>query len=293
MSTKRIRNERERLAAILVTPFITCSARLPVYTILIALIFPEDGYLWLFNIKGIMLLGMYLLGIFTSLIASWVLAKMNKETSASIWMMELPRYRWPHWRNVFLDTWTKTKAFVLEAGKVILIFSLILWALAAHSPKPEAFIQEKISAAQQVNSDLEEASIRLEYSYAGYMGKVIEPVIEPLGYDWKIGIALISSFAAREVFVGTISTIYSIGSDEEGTVIERLRSEQRTQSNEPRFNIATCVSLLLFYAFAMQCMSTLAVVKRETGGWKWPIIQFIGMMLLAYFASLIAYQILQ
>ncbi len=291
MSTKRIRSEQERLAAILVTPFITCSARLPVYTILIALIFPEDAYVWIFNVKGLMLLGMYLLGTFTSLIASWVLSRFNKESATSIWIMELPRYRLPHWRNVFLETWTKTKAFVFEAGKVILVFSMILWVLAAHSPKSEAFIQEQISTAQENTTGIDEASIRLEYSYAGYMGKVIEPVIEPLGYDWKIGIALISSFAAREVFVGTISTIYSIGSEEEGTVIERLRSENIPGTNEVRFNIATCISLLLFYAFAMQCMSTLAIVKRETGTWKWPIIQFIAMMILAYVAALIAYQI--
>jgi ferrous iron transport protein B len=292
MSAKRITNERERLAAILVTPFMTCSARLPVYTILIALIFPEDSFLWIFNIKGLALLFMYLLGTFTALFAAWLIAKFSKEDLKSIWIMELPRYRLPHWNNVFFDTLNKTKAFVFGAGKIILLFSLILWVLSTNSPKTEAFLEQQIQNAALASSfSGDEASIRLEYSYAGYMGKFIEPVIRPLGYDWKIGIALISSFAAREVFVGTISTIYSIGTAEEGTIIEHLKSEKNPVTQESRFNLATCISLLLFYAFAMQCMSTLAIVKRETGGWKWPTIQFFAMMALAYFAAFIAYQL--
>ncbi len=291
MSVKRIRNERERLAAILVTPFMTCSARLPVYTILIALIFPEDSFLWIFNIKGLALLSMYLLGTFTALFAAWLITKFLKEGKSGAWIMELPRYRLPHWKNVFLETLNKTKAFVFGAGKIILIFSLILWVLSTNSPKSESFLQEQIQIAASDNtSQLDESSIRLEYSYAGYMGKFIEPVIKPLGYDWKIGIALISSFAAREVFVGTISTIYSIGTEEESTIIDRLRAEKKPSGNSERYDLATCISLLLFYAFAMQCMSTLAIVKRETGGWKWPIVQFIGMMILSYLAALLAYQ---
>ena len=292
MSAKRITNQRERLAAILVTPFMTCSARLPVYTILIALIFPEDSFLWIFNVKGVALLFMYLLGTFTALMAAWLIAKFSKEDYGGIWIMELPRYRWPHWKNVFIETLNKTKAFVFGAGKIILLFSLILWVLSTNSPKSEAFLKDqiKIETADK-DTPTDEASIRLKYSYAGYMGKFIEPAIKPLGYDWKIGIALISSFAAREVFVGTISTIYSIGTDEEGTIIERLKNEKNQDTNGSRYNLATCISLLLFYAFAMQCMSTLAIVKRETGGWKWPVIQFFAMMALAYVASFIAYQI--
>ncbi len=293
MSVKRIRSERERLAAILVTPFMTCSARLPVYAILIALIFPENDILGIFNVKGLALLGMYLLGTFTALFASWIFTRFSHRDKDSIWIMEMPRYRLPHWKNVFLETYNKTKAFVVGAGKIILVLSLVLWALSTNSPKSEAFLQNKISEAasdDQVDS-LSMESIKLEYSYAGYMGKAIEPVIKPLGYDWKIGIALISSFAAREVFVATIATIYSIGDDEEATIIERLRKEQNPETNTSRYNIATCISLLLFYAFAMQCMSTLAIVKRETGGWKWPVIQFIAMLILAYLAALIAYQL--
>lgn len=292
MSAKRIRSERERLAAILVTPFMTCSARLPVYTILIALIFPDDTFFWIFNVKGLALLGMYLIGTFTALIAAWCIARFTDKEGGSIWIMEMPRYRLPHWKNIWLETWNKTKAFVFGAGKIILIFSLLLWVLSTNSPKSETFLQEQLQiAAQDQNQLLDEASIRLEYSYAGYMGKIIEPVIKPLGYDWKIGIALISSFAAREVFVGTISTIYSIGTDEPASVIERLRKEKNPDSGAERYNLATCISLLLFYAFAMQCMSTLAIVKRETGGWKWPILQFLAMSGLAYLAALVVYQL--
>ncbi len=291
MAVKRIKSERERLAAILVTPFMTCSARLPVYTILIALIFPEDSFFWIFNVKGLALLFMYLLGTFTALFAAWLITQFKKDSHEGIWIMEMPRYRLPHWKNVFLETLNKTKSFVFGAGKIILIFSLILWVLSTNSPKSEAFLQEQINTELSQAQTVDEASIRLEYSYAGYMGKFIEPVIKPLGYDWKIGIALISSFAAREVFVGTISTIYSIGTDEESSVIQRLKNEKNPETNASRYNLATCISLLLFYAFAMQCMSTLAIVKRETGGWKWPIIQFVGMMILAYVASLVAFQV--
>ena len=289
MSAKRIRNEKERFIAMLVTPFMTCSARLPVYTILIAMIVPEDSYFYIFNLKGLILLFMYLLGTFTALFSAWLIAKLSKTKQTGIWIMELPSYRLPHWKNIFLDTLNKTKAFVFSAGKIILVFSLILWALASYSPKSETFIEQQISLKANT---VEEASVRLEYSYAGYMGKFIEPAIAPLGYDWKIGIALLSSFAAREVFVGTIATIYSIGTDEESTIIERLENEKDPVTNERRYNLATCISLLLFYAFAMQCMSTLAIVKREMDGWKWPVIQFFAMTGLAYFASFIAYQLL-
>jgi len=189
---------------------------------------------------------------------------------------------------VFSDMFLKTKAFVVEAGKIILLFSLILWFLSAFSPHDQAFIDQKVAQQTEVDS----ASVALEYSYAGYIGKTIEPIIAPLGYDWKIGIALLSSFAAREIFVGTLATIYSIGSEEEGSVINRLQSEIKPGTNLPRFDIATCLSLLLFYAFALQCMSTVAIVRRETGSWKWPLIQFGAMLLVAYFSALIGYQLL-
>ncbi len=288
MSVRTVERERERLALIMAIPFMTCSARLPVYTILIALIFP-DGYLWgIFGYKGLALFGLYLLGTVSTLAAAWLISRWKEPAEDPIWIMEMPLYRSPHWRRVFSDMFLKTKAFVVGAGKIILIFSLILWFLSAFSPHDQDFIDQKVVEQTEVDS----ASVALEYSYAGYIGKTIEPVIAPLGYDWKIGIALLSSFAAREIFVGTLATIYSIGSEEEGSVINRLQSEVKPGTTLPRFDIATCLSLLLFYAFALQCMSTVAIVRRETGSWKWPLIQFGAMLLVAYFSALIAYQVL-
>ena len=297
MSARSISNERERLAIILATPFMTCSARLPVYTILIALIFPEESFWGIFNIKGLALFGLYLLGTVMSLLAAWIMLKFKVAENKSMWILELPFYRRPHWKRVFQEMYIKTKSFVVDAGKVILLFSVILWFLSSFSPKSDAFIKDKISAALVNNNNPEStsritSSTRLQYSYSGYIGKFIEPVIEPLGYDWKIGIALFSSFAAREVFVGTLSTLYSVGSEEENTIIGRLKAERIPGTDLPRFTIATCLSLLLFYAFALQCMSTVAIVRKETGSWKWPVIQFIAMLLLAYFAALIAFQLL-
>lgn len=295
MSARAINNERERLAIILATPFMTCSARLPVYTILIALIFPEDTFLGIFNIKGLALFGMYLLGTVLSLLAAWIIMKFKEGGKQSMWILELPLYRKPHWKRVLLDMYMKTKSFVIDAGKVILLFSVVLWFLSSFSPKSEAFIEARINENLTNKIETEsaseiESSTRLQFSYSGYIGKFMEPAIAPLGYDWKIGIALFSSFAAREVFVGTLATLYSVGSDEENTVIGRLRAEHIPGSTQPRFTIATCISLLLFYAFALQCMSTVAIVRRETGSWKWPIIQFVAMLVLAYVAALIAFQ---
>lgn len=293
MSARSIKNERERLAVILITPFMTCSARLPVYIILIALIFPATTVGGIFSIKGIALFGLYLLGTITALIAAFFITKRLKTKDTSMWMVELPVYRSPNWRNVLLTVYNKTKAFVLEAGKVIFVISIALWLLATNHPRSEAFIAQKVTEQKAILGDSEdvEASVKLQYSYIGYLGQAIEPVIKPLGYDWKIGIALITSFAAREVFVGTLSTIYSIGSEDEGPIIERLKQEKRSDGTAV-YTLGACISLLLFYVFAMQCMSTMAVVRKETGSWKWPTIQFIGMLLLAYFTALIAFQVL-
>ncbi len=294
MSARAIKNERERLAVILITPFMTCAARLPVYTILIALVFPDTMIAGM-SVKGLALFGLYLLGTFTALIAGFFLTRYLKQENQSMWMMELPVYRSPHWRNVLMDVFLKTKSFVVEAGKVIFVISIILWFLASFSPKSEEFITQKIDevkVAQGADVEQEASSIRLQYSYVGYMGRAIEPVIQPLGYDWKVGIALITSFAAREVFVGTLSTIYSIGSEDEGPVIERMRKERNPKTGEPYFNLATCISLLLFYVFALQCMSTLAIVRKETDTWRWPILQFVGMLVLAYVTAFASYQLL-
>lgn len=294
MSARGIKNERERLAIILASPFMTCSARLPVYTILIALVFPDESFFGILNMKGVALFSLYLLGTLMSLLAAWIITRFKSEGPRSMWILELPFYRPPHWRKVFSEMYFKTKSFVVDAGKVILLFSIILWFLSSFSPKTTDFIEarvsESLSAFPEQGEDYARSAAELQYSYSGYIGKFIEPAIAPLGYDWKIGIALFSSFAAREVFVGTLSTLYSVGSEEEGTIISRLKAEKIPGSNAPRFNFATCISLLLFYAFALQCMSTVAIVRKETGSWKWPIIQFVGMLVLAYGSALIAYQ---
>ncbi len=294
MSARTIEQERERMAVILATPLMTCSARLPVYAILVALIFPNESVGWI-NIQGLAFFSLYLLGTIATLAVAWLLSKFIKSNQAPFWTLELPVYRFPNWRNIGFNVYNKTKSFVLEAGKIIFLISILLWLLASFSPHSSAYIQDKYQAkyaAATTTVDVESGaykSLELEYSYAGYLGKTIEPFIKPLGYDWKIGIALITSFAAREVFVGTLSTIYSIGSEEETTIIGRLQNETNADTGGKRFDVATSVSLLLFYVFALQCMSTLAIVKKETDSWKYPVLQFIFMFVLAYVAALLAY----
>jgi ferrous iron transport protein B len=300
MATRNISGWRERLVTILVTPFTTCSARLPVYAILIALVIPDQKVLGFLSLQGFALLCMYLLGFTTAIIAAVILHKTLKVKSQSLFVVEMPNYKLPSAKNVFLDVYEKTKSFVLDAGKIILALSIVLWFLASHGPdsfeSAEQTVIENAANQQLTQDELDQkiASAKLENSYIGIMGKSIEPAIKPLGYDWKIGIAVISSFAAREVFVGTLATIYSVESDEDdtSTIKERMASEINAETGKPRFNFAVGMSLLVFYAFAMQCMATLAIVKRETKGWKWPMVQLFGMGLLAYISSLIVYQIL-
>ncbi len=290
MSCRVINDPKERFSIIFAAPLMTCSARLPVYTILIAIMFPEPtaGF---FNIQGVLLLVLYLVGVFATLLVAKLSYSRSKIKSSHMWSLELPVYRVPNWRNVFYNVYLKTKAFVIEAGKIIFLVSIILWFLASYSPKSDSFLQDAFENQTQIsgiNNSSKEA-IDLEYSYAGYLGKTIEPLIEPLGYDWKIGIALISSFAAREVFVGSISTIYSVGSDKESLIKDRLRNEKNRLTGSSRFNLATCLSLLMFYVFALQCMSTMAIVKKETGHWKYPLIQFVVMLIMAYASAWLVY----
>jgi ferrous iron transport protein B len=301
MSSRNIESWRERLITILVTPFVTCSARLPVYAILIALIIPEKTYYGIFNLQGLTLMVLYLLGFAAAFSSAMLLNYVLKIKNKSFFIIELPNYQIPSLKNIGLTVWDKTKAFVWEAGKIILAISIVLWFLASHGNKN--FNQAEATIAAQNaqknvtvdNQTLENqiSSYKLEHSYLGQIGKGIEPVIRPLGYDWKIGIALISSFAAREVFVGTLATIYSVGDSSENTstIKEQMKAE-KDSNGKPIFNFATGISLLLFYAFAMQCMGTLAIVKRETNTWKWPVLQLTGMGLLAYLIALTAYQIL-
>ncbi|CAM1360091.1 ferrous iron transport protein B [Tenacibaculum xiamenense] len=300
MAARTISSWKERLITILVTPFTTCAARLPVYAILIALIIPNKKLFGIFSLQGLTLLGLYILGFATAVIAAIILHKQLKIKSNSFFVVEMPDYKLPSAKNIFLEVFEKTKSFLFDAGKIILAISIILWFLGSHGPSSfdnvEKEVTEKYADAGISEAELEQkiASGKLENSYLGVMGKVIEPTVEPLGYDWKIGIGLIASFAAREVFVGTLATIYSVESDDDDTttIKERMASEVNAKTGKKRFNFATGISLLLFYAFAMQCMATLAIVKRETKSWKWPMIQLIGMGVLAYVSALISYQIL-
>ncbi|MDC8002514.1 ferrous iron transport protein B [Aureisphaera galaxeae] len=298
MATRNIENWKERLITILVTPFTTCSARLPVYLIIISLVIPEERVLGIFNLQGLTLMALYLLGFGAAIFSAYLLDKMLKIRSRSFFVIEMPNYKVPMPKNVLITVIEKTKSFVLGAGKIILAISIVLWVLASYGPgdfnnADEIVRQQNIGTSlTEEEIETEIASFKLEKSYIGILGKAIEPAVAPLGYDWKIGIAVISSFAAREVFVGTLATIYSVGSEEEETIKNRMAAEVIPGTNKPRFNFASGISLLLFYAFAMQCMSTLAIVKRETNSWKWPMWQLIGMSVIAYITALIAYQIL-
>ena len=300
MATRNISGWKERLITILVTPFTTCSARLPVYAIIIALIIPDKKIFGFLNLQGLTLLSLYILGFATAIIAAIILHKTLKVKSTSFFVVEMPDYKLPSLKNVFFDVVEKTKVFIFGAGKIILSISVVLWFLASNGPQSYADVEKNITD-KTANQEISEAKLnqmiassKLENSYIGIMGKGIEPAIKPLGYDWKIGIALISSFAAREVFVGTLATIYSVESDGDDitTIKQRMASEINPETGTKRFNFPVGMSLLVFYAFAMQCMATLAIVKRETKSWKWPLIQFFGMGVLAYLCSFIVFQIL-
>jgi len=304
MSARNIENWKERLITILVTPFITCSARLPVYAILISLIIPEKRLLGIFSLQGATLMILYLLGFGMAIFSAYVLNKILKLKAKSYFVVEMPNYKLPLFKNVGINVLEKTKSFVAGAGKIILALSIILWFLGSHGPGKDFSNAKEIIVKKSINEnklfnfhdlDDEISSYKLEHSYIGIIGKSIEPVIKPLGYDWKIGVAVVSSFAAREVFVGTLATIYSVGShnNEETTIKKRMEGEVYEDTGKKVFNFATGVSLLLFYAFAMQCISTLAIVKKETNSWKWPIIQLFFMSGFAYFVALIAFQVLK
>jgi len=300
MATRNIENWKERLITILVVPFTTCSARLPVYLIIIALVIPNESFFG-FNYQGLTLMILYLLGFGMAIFSSWLLNKILKTSTKSYFVIEMPNYKLPMAKNVAINVVEKTKSFVFGAGKIILAISVILWVLASYGPGDDFNNAEEIVTAQYENTEnvegesVEEAiaSYKLKNSYIGIMGHGIEPAVAPLGYDWKIGIAIISSFAAREVFVGTLATIYSVGSDEEETIKNRMAAETNPVLGGPLFTFASGISLLLFYAFAMQCMSTLAIVKRETNTWKWPILQLVIMTAFAYVVALIAFQVLK
>lgn len=290
MSTRTIANWKERIITILVIPLISCSARLPVYTLIIALVIPQKQLWGLINFQGLLLFSLYLIGFISAIFTAYIFKLILKSKERSYFVMEMPVYRSPRWGTVALTMLEKVKIFLFDVGKVIISISIILWVLSSYAPG-ENFkkIEDKYAGQENVENLI--AAEKLEASYAGIFGKAIEPAIKPLGFDWKIGIALITSFAAREVFVGTMATIYSVGTDDESSLREKMKQD-KWQNGDKIYSVATGVSLLLFYVFALQCMSTIAVVYRESGHWKWPFIQFMYMSVLAYFSSLIAYQLL-
>jgi len=341
MATRNIENWKERLITILVTPFVTCSARLPVYLIIIALVIPEGRIIGL-SYQALTLTLLYLIGFGAAIGSAMILNKVLKIKSRSFFVVEMPSYKFPLLKNVAYTVVEKTKSFVYGAGKIILAISIVLWFLGSNGyssnfKNADKIISERIENQgltayniTSIQNELSEyetylkdsigqlntgtlrdslkqreltlfekarkqeiAGFKLENSYIGNIGKALEPTVAPLGYDWKIGIAVLTSFAAREVFVGTLATIYSVGNDEEDTIKNRMASEINPVSKKPLFNLASGISLLLFYAFAMQCMSTLAIVKRETNSWRWPIAQLVIMSVFAYIVALIAYQVLK
>ncbi|SIT95106.1 ferrous iron transport protein B [Pontibacter indicus] len=299
MSARTIENWKDRMITIFVTPLMSCSARIPVYTVLIALVVPEVYYFGFMNLQGIVLMGLYLLGFVSAILSALLLKVVLKARERSYFIMEFPVYRMPRWKNVGLTIFEKSKTFVLEAGKIIVAVSIILWVLASYGPgdsferaEERAVAEAEVKGLNETQTDNLISSYQLESSYAGQFGHAIEPAIRPLGYDWKIGIALLTSFAAREVFVGTISTIYSIGEEENVTTIkDKLMSEKDADGN-PFFTPARSFSLLIFYAFAMQCISTLAIVRRETKSWTWPLAQLVYMTGLAYVSAFAVFQLM-
>jgi len=278
MSTRNIENWKDRLITIMVTPLMSCSARLPVYTLLISMAIPSDRFIGIVSVQALLMLGMYVLGTAAALVAAVVFKWIIKHNVPSYFIMELPVYHAPRWNNIWINMWQKSRSFVAEAGKVILIVSVVLWFLASYGPK----VNQSFS--------IQEAPQLVE-SYAGLFGKAIEPAIKPIGFNWKIGIALITSFAAREVFVGTMSTIYSVGDEENFDQIRDKMRKDTLANGKPVYSIGVVLSLMVFYAFAMQCMGTLAVVYKETKSWKWPAIQFVYMTVLAYIGSWVTFNL--
>lgn len=302
MSTRTIENWKDRMITIMVTPLVACSARLPVYTLLIALVVPNQKVLGIFNLQGLALTAMYVFSLLSAIIVAWVFKMILRSRERGYFIMELPVYRMPRWSNVVFSMYDRSKSFVLEAGKVIIAVSIILWVLASYGPGDRfEKIEQKYAATEYTfNFPQEElntmvATEKLENSYAGVLGHFIEPAIRPLGYDWKIGIALITSFAAREVFVGTMATIYSVsgGDGDTASVLQKMRDAKNPKTKKPVFTLAVAFSLMMFYAFAMQCASTVAIVYRETKSWRWPAIQFAYMTVLAYVVSFITYNLLK
>lgn len=299
MATRTISSWKERLVTILVSPLMSCSARIPVYTLLIAIVIPSKLIFGFINLQGLVLFALYALGLVSALIMAVIFNFFIKSTEKSFLILEIPSYKLPRWKNIGLTVLEKVKIFILEAGKIILAISILLWALATFGPgnrmeESVSKLKKETSFQELSNKDQQHkiASEKLANSYIGIFGKGVEPIIQPLGYDWKIGISLITSFAAREVFVGSLATIYSVHDDgeENKSLIQHLRNEKRDDGSKV-YSLATGLSLMVFYVYAMQCMATLAVVKRETKSWKWPLFQIGYMGVLAYLGALTVFHL--
>lgn len=299
MSARSIENKKERLLTILVTPLMSCSARLPVFTILIALAVPNTYLAGFISVQGLVMMGLYLLGVVMALLVSFIFSFIIKIKEKSFFILELPVYRGPRWKNIGVTMIEKARIFVKDAGRIIMIISLLLWFLSSYGPGNRMEqVANKYAALKNKTADSAELKMlykqynaeKLQNSYAGILGKTIEPAIQPLGFDWKIGIALITSFAAREVFVGTMATLYSVEESETKTLKQKMQAAVRPDGSQV-YTLGTSLSLMVFYVFAMQCMSTLAIVRRETKTWKWPLVQLVYMTALAYIMSFIVYRI--
>jgi ferrous iron transport protein B len=322
MATRTIETPKDRLVTILVAPLMSCSARLPVYTVLIAACIPDRHVFGFLKLAGLTMLAMYLLGIIVALLMAWLFKKTLLKGETPLLIMELPPYKRPLLKVVLRHMWDRSRLFLRRAGSVILGISILLWGLATYphsaaiekkyaqmrftveqtalrhraeaagslSPSVEASL-----AQQLVELNKQEAGEKLRHSLAGRLGQLIEPPIKPLGFDWKIGIGIISSFAAREVFVSTMSTVYNVGEYEASeestrTLAETLRAQTWPDTGKPVYTMLAGVTLMVFYVFALQCVSTVAVVRRETNSWKWPVFQWCYMTALAWVLAFFTYQ---
>jgi len=306
MATRTIETPKDRLVTILVAPLMSCSARLPVYTLLIAACIPDIKVFGLLKLQGLTMLAMYLLGTVVALLMAWLFKKTLLKGETPMLIMELPPYKRPLLRVVARHMWDRSRMFLRRAGTVILGINILLWFLATYpqSPALEKEFAARQAAVQQASGDAatkaattaeiekEESGAKLRNSFAGRMGHAIEPLIGPLGFDWKMGIGIVASFAAREVFVSTMSTVYNVGSDDaesgNGNLARTLR-EQKRPDGTPVYTVLTALSLMVFYVFAMQCVSTVVVVRRETNSWKWPLFQWLYMGVLAWILAFITY----
>jgi ferrous iron transport protein B len=300
MATRTIRSYRERIITMFIIPLMSCSARLPVYSLLVTLAIPADQGFGPFDLRSITMTGAYFAGILVAIPVALLLSALSKDKNQSEFILEMPAYQWPRFQNVGLQMWQKSASFVTSAGKIIVVISLLLWWLSSHGPsntmelaKAEALrTTEKVQGISNEEKEYAISAAKLEASYAGRMGKFIEPAIEPLGFDWKTGIALITSFAAREVFVGTMSTLFRSADGDEAGIRATMQNTKNPETGKPLYGTAYAISLMAFYAFALQCMSTLAVMKRETNGWTWPLTQFFLYLFIAWVSSFVIYQIL-